>query len=143
MILRTATNDDFKAIYNMLQEMHGEVGTWTFSEKKVMDRIADCLENGVVYVVELDGKLVATMGLGISEPWSSNDKFIGDYWNYVHPLARKTRAGKLMLDTAKLTAQQAGLSLQLGVYGTVDLDRKTKYFARQGLEPVGVWFITR
>ena len=144
MNLREATADDFDSILSLLKDMHSEVGTWSLSEPKVRNQITDCLSNGVVFVVEIDGKILATMGLGIAPAsWFTDDKMIGDYWNFVHPLARKTRAGKLLLNAARHLKEATKLPLQVGIYGTVDLDRKTKFFARQGLEPTGVWFLTR
>jgi GNAT superfamily N-acetyltransferase len=103
------------------------------SESKVRAHVVRVTTAGGVLVARKDGVPVGTVGLGRQAPWYSDDTFVGDYWFYVLPEYRKSRAAASLKRAAIKLAHTAGLNLVLGVFSPVDTDRKNRFLARGGV----------
>ncbi|QCG94968.1 GNAT family N-acetyltransferase [Azospirillum sp. TSA2s] len=138
--IRDATDVDLPALIGLLRVMHAEVGIGRLDEPKAVGMISHVLTSGAVFVAELDGAIVGSVGLTADSWWYSQDRFLTDVWTFVHPDARKTRAAALLIGEARAMAKRLGAPLVLGLFNRVEIDRKAQFYQRLGLEPVGVWF---
>lgn len=138
--IRAAPAADMPALQDLLRAMHAEVGIGRLDEAKAAGMIHHVLTNGAVFVADLDGVIVGSIGLTADSWWYSQDRFLTDVWTFVHPDARKTRAAALLIGEARGMAKRIGAPLVLGLFNRVEIDRKAQFYQRLGLEPVGVWF---
>lgn len=142
--VRAGALEDFVKIFELLRRMHEEIGFGPINGEKAAQRIAAVLEDGTALLAELDGKIVGSIGLQVSNPWYTDTGFIGDLWTYVIPQARSTRAAFLLIEAAKrLSKAQGDKKLILGFLGCSDestFERKVKFYVRMGLKPIGVTF---
>lgn len=141
MIIRPATEGDIPALKRLLKEMHAEVGIGKFDEERFSNTIQSVCTNSIAIVAEIDGELVGSIGISVDKWWYSNDSFLADVWTFVHPSARNTRAAALMISEARAMAKRLNAPLVLGIFNRVEIERKAKFYARQGLTPMGAWFM--
>lgn len=139
--IRDAVEGDIQPLFDMLCDMHAEIGIGTLDREKALGAIWRTLTEGAVLVADLDGEMVGSIGLTVDSWWYSKDKFLIDVWTFVHPKARKTRAATLLIGEARAKAKRLSAPLVLGLFNRVQIDRKAHFYQRLGLEPVGVWFL--
>lgn len=88
-------------------------------------------------VAEKDGKLIGSIGLAKDCFWWCDVEYLGDVWYFVHPQYRASRVGLNLLNAAKRSAEKAMLPLIMGVVHGGDIQRKDKFFERNGFTRLG------
>src|SRR5215510_11312402 len=101
--VRLATPVDEREIYLLALMMHAEMGYFRLSPEKVLNGIREGTEHrgGLIYVIEQDHRIVAMLGLIIATDWYSDDEYLLERWNFVHPQYRKSDYARRLLEQAK------------------------------------------
>ena len=137
---RIAEAEDSEALYDLLLEMHDEVGLFPLAERKVRAKIALVLDEGACFVAEVDGTIVGSIGVVPEQMWYTDDFMLADKWTFVKQNWRRSRVAIGLLRRAKEFAKRAGLPLAVGVFGAKDTARKNALFGRL-FTPVGEMFM--
>src|SRR5947209_118556 len=78
-----ATEEDCKAIFRLLLDMHKEVGRHALNPNKAFAQVFMCVSQGAAYMVFRDGELIASVGLRNVTSWYSDEELLSDQWFYV------------------------------------------------------------
>jgi hypothetical protein len=89
--VRLATKDDEGEIYALLMMLHAEMGFFSLNHNKVIAGIQWATERkgGIIFVIEEGKRIVATLGMTIACDWYSDDEYLLERWNFVHPDYRR------------------------------------------------------
>jgi GNAT superfamily N-acetyltransferase len=100
--VRLATKKDEGEIFGLLIMLHAENGFFTMNRDKVIAGIQHATERrgGIIYVIDEGPRVVATLGMTISVDWYSDDEYLHERWNFVHPDYRKSDYAKRLLNQA-------------------------------------------
>ncbi|HKJ72717.1 MAG TPA: GNAT family N-acetyltransferase [Alphaproteobacteria bacterium] len=96
---------------------------------------------GVVFGAYEGAVLAGSIALGPSTMWWSDSPILSDGWFFVHPKYRNGTVATRLLKAAKQYAEARGLPLYVDVSHSVDLERKAKFFERQGFTAAGSSFV--
>ncbi len=130
MLVRRAISSDYPPVRELLLNMVEENGLVKLNLEKAEKQVWDVFINGHVFVVEHDGNIVGTSGLSASSFWYSTDKFLGDWWTYITPEARNTRAGVMLIRGLKAYAKELGIPLVIGPTSPVQIEAKLRFYRR-------------
>jgi len=125
-----AAPPDEDAIFFLLLGMAEENTNHPVAVQKSLDKIREVIALGGAAVVEDEGEIIGSVGIGPKEAWFSTYRFLGDYWFYVRPDKRNSRAALLLKNTARDVARGVHLDLVFAVFSICDAERKSKFFAR-------------
>jgi len=132
--------------------MHAEMGFFSVNQAKVVEGIKVATEQrgGIIWVVEDKGRVAATLGMVFAQEWYSDDEFLAERWNFVHPDFRKTDYARKLLEQAKWTHERLKLGedgcdgriipVQVGINSFDRTAAKIRMYARQ-MPCVGAYFI--
>lgn len=145
--VRLAVATDEAALFALAMMQHKEMGIFSYNQQKVIDCIKLCTarQGGIIYVIEEGNHVVASLCLVFSSEWYSDDIFLSERWNFVHPNYRRSNYGRLLLEQAKWTCERfkaIGQNIPV-VIGIATLDRtesKVRLYARH-LPCVGAVFM--
>lgn len=153
--VRIATLADEDAIYDLLTGEGGlyeENALFPLSKQKVRATIhAGCARTsgklgevdgpqGIIGVIEHNGKIVATLGTGFAQFWYTEAWHLSEFWNFVHPDFRKTNYASDLIDFGKWCAEELGLPLHMGIISTARVAAKVRLYQRK-IRYVGGYFI--
>lgn len=145
MMIREAGLDDVRPLLEMLREQHAEaaVALSPISDEKATGRIGNAVLLGAVFIAETaEGEMAGSIGGVVAQAdWWSEAESLADYWFYVRPRHRASRAGYLLFKAFKETAERKGLDVRPGVLDGNDVDRKDKFFGRFGLRRAGAIYM--
>jgi GNAT superfamily N-acetyltransferase len=101
--VRLATKQDEGEIFGLLLMLHAENGLFSMNRDKVISGIQHATERtgGLIYVIDDGSRVVATMGMTIASDWYSDDQYLMERWNYVHPDYRKSDYARKLLEQGK------------------------------------------
>jgi GNAT superfamily N-acetyltransferase len=101
--VRLATKTDEGEIFGLLIMLHAENGLFSMNRDKVLAGIQWATERkgGIIYVIDEGPRVVATMGMTIATDWYSDDEYLLERWNYVHPDYRRSDYGRKLLEQGK------------------------------------------
>lgn len=140
MRVRSAGPSDTPAVLELLEAMHAENGMAALNREKVRALVERLIGgDGLVLIAERGGTALGTVGLEPARWWYSDEWFLKDWWTFVAPEGRRTRAAVMLIRAADRTARRAGLPLLMGVLSPKEPERKMRLFGRL-LEPVGGMF---
>ena len=108
---------------------------------KVMGKILQVLETGVVFVADVGGLIVASIGVETRAMWYSNDAYLGETWMFVAPEFRKSRHFLKLIRMVRAYREKAGVPFVLGVFSPDGIDRKTAFFRRLFPRMVGAVYV--
>lgn len=92
----------------------------------------DTIEHGVVFVADLSGRLVGTIGLErASYPWSA-EPHARDSWFYVHHGFRSYGTADNLVLAAEKACDERGLKLTIYFGGGVQADLKDRWLRKRG-----------
>jgi ribosomal protein S18 acetylase RimI-like enzyme len=137
MRARRAGPHEVDAVTDLLVAMHAENGIGKLAFRKVEALVQRLVLQGSVLVLLEGERVVGTVGLEVSEWWYSADRFVGDYFFFVHPDYRSPEAAETLMDAAKAYARERGLPLLMGPLTRVDTLLKIRWYRTQGFELVG------
>jgi len=128
-----ATPDDEDLIVDMFKLMHEENGIFDISEDKVrqMVRMATSNKGGIIGIIKGDDSLEGMICLIIDQLWYSEEWFLSELFNFVHPNFRRSSRVKSLLAFAKKCSTEVHLPLLIGVVSNERTEAKVKLYERQ------------
>ncbi len=144
--LRFAVARDEEELFELLLLLHAENGIFSVNHSKVRAgiRYATQRQGGMIFVN--DGpRIVATLGLSITMDWYSDDEYLSERWNFVHPNHRRTNYARMLLEQAKWVSRYFSrhgkpLPLQVGINSCERTEGKIRLYARH-MPCVGAYFM--
>jgi GNAT superfamily N-acetyltransferase len=101
-------------ILEFLRGMHEEVGQAPLHDAKALAAIIELTNEGVAYVVEDEGRIVASLGLTTFDHWYADAGFLGELWFYVDPAYRASgEAVSMLMGEARDLAERTGQSVYI------------------------------
>ncbi len=140
MNVRTAVEADEDAIFMMLLGMAAENSKQPVAPGKALKTVCKVIKEGGAFVVELDGKIIGSVGVGPKSAWFTDYVFLGDYWFYVIPEWRNSRAAVMLKKAAFEYADKADQDIVFAVFSIEDAERKSRFFAK-GMTFLGSAFV--
>lgn len=145
--IRFATPSDEDDIFHLLMLLHQENGAFTVNHAKVRFGIrhATQRQGGMIFVNE-GPKVVASLGLIIAQDWYSDDEYLSERWNFVHPDHRRgTDYARRLIEQAKwvtdwFKAHGKILPLHIGIVSCDRTEAKIRLYARH-MPCAGAFFI--
>ena len=145
--VRLATKNDEGDIFALLLMLHAENGMFTLNRQKVTAGIQWATERkgGVIYVIDDGPRVVATMGMTIAMDWYTDDEYLLERLNYVHPDYRRTDYARKLLEQGKWSHEwfkQAGhaLPFMCGINSFDRTEAKIRLYARH-FPCIGAYFM--
>jgi GNAT superfamily N-acetyltransferase len=101
--VRLATKKDEGEIFGLLILLHAENGLFSMNRDKVLAGIQWATERkgGIIYCIDEGPRVVATMGMTIATDWYSDDEYLMERWNFVHPDYRRSDYALRLLNQGK------------------------------------------
>ena len=137
---RIAQEKDLEEVFEVLREMHEEVGLSSLSVEKTVHQIVTLFNEGVIFLAVISGRIVGTMGIGPAQWWYSDDFYLTDYWTFVRKGYRRSMIASDLLQQAKDFAQKIEFPIAVAVLSPTDVPRKNALFRRH-FTPVGEIFV--
>jgi len=137
--VRLAIKADEGEIFALLLMLHSENGLFSLNRDKVLAGIqwATKRKGGVIFVIEEKGRIVASLGMTIAQDWYSDDEYLLERWNYVHPEYRKGNDyARRLLEQCKWSTEWFRLNAKINMpfqCGITSFDRteaKIRLYAR-------------
>jgi len=145
--VRLATKDDEWQLLSLLMMLHAENGMFGLNREKVLAGIRWATERkgGIIFCIDDSIGVVATLGMVITCDWYSDDEYLLERWNYVHPDYRRTEYGRKLIEQAKWThemfkADGYFLPLQVGINSFDRTESKIRLYARH-MACIGAYFM--
>ncbi len=144
--LRYAAPQDEEELFELLLLLHGENGIFSVNHAKVRAgiRYATQHQGGLIFVNK-GPRIVATLGLGITMDWYSDDEYFSERWNFVHQEHRRTNYARMLLEQAKYVSDYFSrngkkMPLQVGINSCERTDAKIRLYARH-MPCIGAYFM--
>lgn len=138
-MIRVATIADLEAITEIIEIAARDVpGGWDLH--KASGVVMGVIGRKNAYVIELEGRVAATMGLEVGDWWFSRRHFLADRWLVTHPDFRGRGCATNLIAHAKVLALYAKMILILGVSTLAEIDRKEALYQRN-MQPFGGWYL--
>jgi len=140
--VRLAVPADEDKIVAMITMLHDENGLFPLSERKVRDYMQRAFlgQGAMIGVIGDVGDPVASIYLGIEQPYYSDTWYLNEAWNFVHPDYRKPGYAKKLLEWAKAGAKTLDIPLMIGIVSNHRTEAKIRLYERQ-LEKAGAFFV--
>lgn len=145
--VRKAEPKDEFDIYTLLLMLHAENAFFRLNPEKVVAgiRMGTQRRGGIIYVIDGPGYVVASLGMVIMQDWYSDDEFLSERWNYVHPDFRRSDYGRKLLEQSKWTHEwfkRHGLLMpvQVGINSFDRTGAKIRLYARH-MPCIGAYFM--
>lgn len=140
--VRLAVPADEDKIVAMISMLHDENGLFPLSEKKVRDYMKRAFngEGAMIGVIGEVGDPVASIYLGIEQPYYSDTWYLNEAWNFVHPDHRRSDYAKQLLNWAKAGAETLKIPLMVGIVSNHRTEAKVRLYEKQ-LEKAGAFFV--
>jgi len=141
--VRIATEKDEKELLSLLMnKLYYENGTFGVCPEKVIATIKHATQGngGIIGIIEGNGEIAGTIGMQIDQFWYSDDWYLCELWNFVHPDYRKSEYAKNLIDFGKWASEQMKMILNIGIISTHRTEAKVRLYQRK-LTPVGMFFM--
>jgi GNAT superfamily N-acetyltransferase len=145
--VRLAKKKDEGEIFGLLIMLHAENGLFTLNRDKVLKGIQHATERqgGIIFVIDEGPRVVATMGMSIVTDWWSDDEYLMERWNYVHPDYRKSDYARRLLEQGKwahdwFKKEGALLPFMCGINSFYRTESKIRLYARH-MPCIGAYFM--
>jgi GNAT superfamily N-acetyltransferase len=145
--VRLATKADEWQIFGLLMLLHAENGMFNLNREKVIKGIQWATERkgGIIFCIDDDIGVVASLGMCITSDWYSDDEYLLERWNYVHPDYRRTDYARKLIEQSKwahewFKRQGILLPFQCGINSFDRTEAKVRMYARH-MPCIGAFFI--
>lgn len=140
--VRIAVRADEDSIYDLLCSLYKENATFSMNERKVRNTIkkATQCDGGIIGLIEKDGKIVGIFGSLISQFWYTDDYYLDELWNFVHPDYRKSSYSRDLIDFAKWASEALDIPLLMGIMSTKRTEAKMGMYDRK-LKMIGAFYV--
>lgn len=135
--VRLALPGDEDDLFSLLLLLHAENGMFGLNEDKVRVgiRYATRREGGIIFCIDEDKRVVASLGMLVTCDWYSDDPYLLERWNYVHPQYRQRDYARRLLEQGKWAHawfKQGGINmpLQVGINSFERTEAKIRLYAR-------------
>ena len=144
--IRLATPSDEDEIFALLLLLHAENGIFSLNPAKVRLGIqyATQRQGGIIYVNQ-GPRVVASLALAIAQDWYSDDEYLSERWNFVHPDHRRTDWARRLIEQAKWSSEYfrahgKRMPLQIGINSCIRTEAKIRLYARH-MPCIGAYFM--
>jgi len=145
--VRLALPKDEGEIFGLLIMLHAENGMFSMNRDKVLAGIRWATERrgGIIYLIDEGPRVVATMGMSIACDWYSDDEYLLERWNYVHPDYRRSDYARMLLEQGKWASdwfknQGKQLPYMCGINSFDRVASKIRLYARH-MPCIGAYFM--
>jgi hypothetical protein len=145
--VRLALPADEEDIFSLLLLLHSENGMFGLNEDKVRVgiRYATRREGGIIFCIDEGRRVVASLGMMITTDWYSDDPYLLERWNYVHPECRQSDYARRLLEQGKWAHawfKQSGMNMpfQCGINSFDRTEAKIRLYARH-MVCIGAYFM--
>lgn len=150
--VRLATEADEDQLFALLLMLHSENGWFHLNDEKVRNGIRHATERkgGIIFCIDEGGRVVASLGMLIVTDWYSDDEYLLERWNYVHPRYRKSNYARKLIEQAKWTSDwftesalrdgRPPMPVQIGINSLHRTEGKVRLYARH-MPCVGAFFM--
>lgn len=128
-------------LYQLLLHLYDENAMFVKCPIKIRDTLRQATERkgGMIGFIEDGKKMVATIGVFMGSFWYSDDWYLDEYWNFVHPEHRHSSYANDLIAFAKWFSEQMGFPLHMGIHSTERTEAKVRLYRRK-LTPIGAVF---
>lgn len=146
---RLATQSDEDEIFGLLMLLHAENAMFSMNRDKVRAFIKTATERkgAIIGVIERDGRIVASVGMIINTYWYSDDCYLHELYNFVHPEYRRGKDGfaKKLIQFSKNCSDWFGqkgtpMPLQMGIVSNHQTEAKVRLYRRH-MPYIGAFFM--
>lgn len=144
--VRLADAGDERELMDLARLLHGEIGSFSFSESKVGDMVRKAIDGpvearrGVIGVIGAPSELHAMVYLEIAAEYYTEDLCLLERFNYVLPGFRRTTASDDLIAFSQSMSNQFDLPLLMGVFTNERTAAKARFYRRHLGEPLGYFF---
>ena len=145
--VRLATKTDEGEIFGLLLMLHAENGMFSLNRDKVISGIQLATERrgGIIFVIDEGPRVVATLGMCITTDWYSDDEYLLERWNFVHPEYRKSDYARKLIEQGKWShewfkSKGKLMPFQCGIMSFIRTEAKIRMYARH-LACIGGFFM--
>jgi len=149
--VRFATKDDEGQLYAMLLLLHAENGFFSLNHDKVLAGIRWATERkgGIIFVIEERSRIAASLGMCVAQDWYTDDEYLQERWNFVHPdFRRGTDYARRLLEQGKCASDwmrkdsggKIAIPFACGINSFDRTEAKIRLYARH-LACVGAYFM--
>jgi GNAT superfamily N-acetyltransferase len=145
--VRLAEKKDEWQIFSLLMLLHTENGMFNMNREKVIKGIQWATERhgGIIFCIDDDIGVVASLGMCITSDWYSDDEYLLERWNYVHPDYRRSDYARKLIEQAKwahewFKRQGLVLPFQCGINSFDRTEAKVRMYARH-MPCIGAFFM--
>lgn len=135
--VRLATKKDEGEIFGLLVMLHAENAMFSMNKDKVLAGIQHATERrgGVIFVIDEGPRVVATLGMLITTDWYSDDEYLLERWNFVHPDYRRSDYARRLIEQGKWSsdwfkAKGQLMPFQCGINSFHRTEAKIRMYAR-------------
>jgi hypothetical protein len=107
---------DARAVFEVLKDMHCEVGRASLNHAKALAWIGAIVDAGLARIVTRGDRIVATFGLDRMDWWFGDEEAFFSRWFYVAPEERTGNALRILLDDAFDLVEDERIPAYLHVY---------------------------
>lgn len=129
-----AQEGDEDALFHTLQLAEQENAFFPMAPAKVRDAIRQGTAKyraGIGVVHGPEGEIIASVGLFWEQFWYSEQWWMVDRWNFVHPEHRRSAHAKNLIEWSKWFSDQLGLDLLMAVLSNERTEAKVRLYRRQ------------
>jgi GNAT superfamily N-acetyltransferase len=132
------TDDRFEDFYQLIEKMIGEADFSQAKPNKEQIRLMTLLPNGVVFLAELDSKLIGFIA-GMTQRYFFSDRQKStDMGFYVLPEYRGSRAALRLIHAFEEWSIEKGVDdICIGQTTAVDIEKTQKFYTHLGYKTVG------
>ena len=145
--VRLATKADEGEIFALLLLLHNENALFSINHNKVLAGIRWATERkgGVIYVIDDGPRVVASLGMTVACDWYTDDEYLLERWNYVHPDYRRSDYARKLLEQGKWSHEwfkQQGKLMPFfcGINSFTRTEAKIRMYARH-MPCIGAYFM--
>lgn len=145
--VRLATEADEEKLFLLLLLLHAENGMFSMDDDKVIAgiRYATQRQGGIIFCIDDGPHLVASLGMLLTSDWYSNDLYLLERWNYVHPEYRQSDYARKLIEQGKWAHawwKQKGenFPFQCGINSFDRTEAKVRLYARH-MPCIGAFFM--
>jgi GNAT superfamily N-acetyltransferase len=145
--VRLATKADEGEIFGLLLLLHAENALFSMNRDKVLTGIQYATERkgGIIFVIDEGRRVVATMGMCVACDWYTDDEYLLERWNFVHPEYRRSDYARKLLEQGKwahewFKAKGKLLPFMCGINSFHRTESKIRMYARH-MSCIGAYFM--
>jgi GNAT superfamily N-acetyltransferase len=145
--VRLATKRDESEIFALLCLLHAENAPFSMNRDKVMLGIQYATERkgGIIFVIDEGPRVVATMGMCVAQDWYTDDEYLLERWNFVHPDYRRSDYARKLLEQGKwahewFKSKGKIMPFFCGINSLLRTEAKIRMYARH-MPLIGAYFM--